>query len=94
MFGDKIGPTETVIPEQRFYSCLGCKYFDHFMVKSGQHPVYDTVCKRMDYQGNVLEEGELCLNHYPLSLSHRNETPSCCPYLKSTMRDDKLNKIL
>lgn len=90
MFGDKIGPSETVIPEQRFYSCFGCKYLDHFMVRSGQHPVYDTVCKRMDSQGNVLEEGELCLSHYKI----HKETPNCCPYLKSNMRDDKLNKIL
>ena len=91
-FGEKIGPSETVIPEQRFYSCFGCKYFNHYMIQSGQYPRYETVCTKMNWDGTVLEDGELCLRNY--QLGDKRETPECCPYLKSTMRDDKLDKIL
>lgn len=91
-FGEEIGPKEVVIPEQRFYSCAGCKFYDHFMVQSGQRPIYDTVCRKLNSRGEEVKDGELCLVNYNLGYDLR--TPLCCPYLKSAKRNDKLDKLL
>ena len=95
-FGEVIGPKEVVIPEQRFYSCAGCKFYDHFMVQSGQRPIYDTVCRKLNSRGEEVKDGELCLVNYNLGydLGYDLRTPLCCPYLKSAKRNDKLDKLL
>lgn len=95
--GNKIGPSETVILKQRFYSCFGCKYFHIKVEFTMWSPEFedrqvDIFCKKMDYKGDVLGDSEICLNYYRLSSGRL--TPNCCPYLKSKIRDDKLNKIL
>lgn len=92
IFGEEIGPSEVVIPEQRLYSCFGCKFYDHNMVRSGQYPVYESVCKKLNSMGVELEDGELCLFKY--QLDRDNKTPDCCPYLKANIRNDKIDKIL
>jgi len=92
IFGEEIGPKEVVIPEQRFYSCFSCKFYDHFMVQSGQNPIYDTVCRKLNSIGEELEDGELCLTNYNLNCNEK--TPDCCPYLKANKRNDKIDKIL
>ncbi len=90
-FGSDIGPKEVTIPEQKFYSCISCRFYDHSMVRSGQHPVYETVCKAMSSIGEEIKEDEFIFSYYNL---YNNKTPDCCPYLKGVKRDDKIDKIL
>lgn len=89
--GENIGPKETVIPEQRFYSCFRCKFYDHHMVRSGQYPVYESVCKKLTAMGEEIKESDVIFHHYQLM---DGKTPDCCPYLKSIIREDKIDKIL
>jgi hypothetical protein len=42
-YGDE-GPRKVVIPRQEYLSCSGCKYYDHHMLRSGMHPIYESVC--------------------------------------------------
>ena len=90
-FGNDIGPKEVTIPEQKFYSCFGCKFYDHHMVRSGQHPIYETVCRAMNMMGEEIKDGEINFTFYHL---HDKKTPDCCPYLKSVKRNDAIDKIL
>lgn len=90
---DKIGPTLHIIPEQRVYSCWGCKYFRHQMVQSGFHPIYESSCLKMNYEGTVLSDEGVKVNIIPLTIVD-GKTPLCCPYLKRVQRDDKLNNLI
>lgn len=90
---DKIGPTLYIIPEQRIYSCLGCKYFKHQMVKSGFHPIYESSCLKMNYEGTVLSDEEVKVNTIPLTIVDA-KSPPYCPYLKSEERNNKLNNLI
>jgi hypothetical protein len=99
---DKIGPTLHIIPEQRIYSCWGCKYFKHQMVQSGFHPIYESSCLKMNYEGTVLSDEEVKVNTIPLTIQRAHKetkilvdakSPPYCPYLKSEERNDKLNNI-
>ena len=90
---DKIGPTLHIIPEQRVYSCWGCKYFRHQMVKSGFHPIYESSCLKMNYEGTVLDDEEVKVNIIPLTIID-GKAPLCCPYLKSEERNNKLNNLI
>lgn len=89
---DKIGPTLHIIPEQRVYSCWSCKYFRHQMVQSGFHPIYESSCLKMNYEGTVLDDEETKVNTIPFKITDA-KTPSNCPYLKSVQRDDKLSQL-
>lgn len=89
-FGEEIGPREVVIPEQRFYSCMGCKYYSHTMVRSGMHPIYSTTCKKLDTFGKEVSEDDIVLENYRIG----ERTPDCCPFLKSVKRNDKIDGIL
>ena len=56
-------------------SCFGCEFYDHRMMKSGQHPEYRDSCKHpqaiADYYGKFsqLDDREI----------RGNETPAWCP---------------
>jgi hypothetical protein len=75
------GPKETIIPEQRFYSCSGCQYYSRSMVKSGMHPIYKSTCSHLSI--------DIFLNMF-----HVPETPDGCLFLQSKIRDDKINKVI
>lgn len=75
------GPKETIIPEQRFYSCSGCEHYDRRMVKSGMNPIYSSKCNLL----NV----DIWIN-----MSHSPETPIECPFLQATKRGDKIDKVI
>lgn len=88
-FGEDTGPKEVVIPEQRFYSCIGCKYYESQMVKSGDRPLFSHTCKALDIAGNPSSENTiLCYELYD------EKTPDFCPYLKSQKRNDQIDKIV
>ena len=62
MYGDREGPSEIIIPEQRYMSCGGCKYFTYDLVKSGHHPIHAHNCTHESappkggfYGGNLTE---------------------------------------
>jgi hypothetical protein len=38
------GPSERIIPEQRYLSCIGCEFYSRDMVKSGFRPIYESSC--------------------------------------------------
>lgn len=88
---NKIGPTLHIIPEQRVYSCFGCKYHDFKMIRSGLNPMYDTNCLKMDLEGNILSDDEKTV--IPYILDNDSKTPPICPYLKSEERNDKINDL-
>jgi len=56
---ENYGPKLEVIPEQRYYTCHGCKYYQHMIIKSGFRPEYDSVCTKMNMFAEVLNENEL-----------------------------------
>ena len=92
-FGEDIGPKQVVIPEQRFYSCWSCKFYSHQMVKSGQHPIYESTCEAMDSTGKAIVEEPNVIVLFKYKLND-TRTPDCCPYLKPKQREDKIDTIL
>lgn len=82
------GPTKVVIPEQRYYSCSGCSFFEHFMVRSGRNPIYEKICMYLNTHGKQPKDGDDM--GYRL---YNDETPLCCPFLEQVKRDDKINEI-
>lgn len=90
---EEIGPREIVIPEKRLYSCYNCKFYEHYMVSSGQHPVYESVCKKMNIIGDEIEDSKLSTFFFILS-SSEEKTPDCCPYLKAIKRNDRIDSLL
>lgn len=75
---DKEGPSELVIPEQRFLSCGMCKYHANTLVKSGMNPVRKDNCNHPDSESSGgFYYGNLQRNPFGVI-----ETPSWCPFLK------------
>ena len=86
------GPQQVVIPEQRYWSCLACKYYEHRMIKSGINPKYESVCKKLDIYGREMGSDENQFFLFALD-DLNSKTPKQCPFLKSTERDQKLNDL-
>ncbi len=82
-FGLKQGPRLLVIPEQRYYSCLGCKYYNNRMMESGINPVYKESCTLM---ASAITKMYTRIDG--------GKTPDNCPFLTSTKREDRINDIL
>ena len=95
--GDDEGPKEVVIPEQRYYTCLNCKFYEFKMISSGgsfggtQMPLYSYTCQALDITGKPVSEMENSLYGFQLD---GEKTPDCCPYLKAQKRNDKIDKII
>jgi len=81
----KIGPTLQIIPEQRIYSCFGCKYHEF------------NNCLKMNINGEVLEDTSRLKRKngilIPFILENNSETPPQCPYLKTEERNDKISDL-
>jgi len=88
----RIGPQLTVIPEQKHYTCWGCKYYKYQMIRSGFNPLINHECKKMNLLGDVLEDNKVEYNVSAYVLDE-GKTPNKCPYLKSSKRNDKLNDL-
>jgi hypothetical protein len=73
------GPQLMIIPEKRYYSCWGCKYYNFKMMQSGLHPIYRDSCK--------------LLPEHIYSDINQSETPDNCPFLTQQKREDKINDI-
>jgi hypothetical protein len=82
-FGLKEGPRLVVIPEQRYYSCWGCKHYSNQMIESGMNPTYRESCTLMVNASTRM-----------YSDIDGGKTPDNCPFLTSTKREDKINDIL
>ena len=82
-FGLKEGPRLLVIPEQRYYSCWGCRYYKNQMIKSGMNPTYGESCTLMTDASTRM-----------YSTIDGGKTPDNCPFLTSTKREDKIKDIL
>jgi hypothetical protein len=89
----KIGPTLQIIPEQRIYSCFGCKYHEYRILRTGLNPVFDTNCLKMNIYGEVLEDKDISSNVGPFILDNNSKTPSQCPYIKTEERNDKISDL-
>ncbi|MBC7088697.1 MAG: hypothetical protein H5T96_09585 [Tissierellales bacterium] len=76
----KEGPTEVVIPEQRYNSCRECRWYDYMMVKSGFHPEYRHNCNYPNINKLINYGG-----FYGGNLQD-NKTPDWCPILN---KDEK-----
>lgn len=71
------GPTQVIIPEQRYLSCRECDFYSHVMLKSGLNPIYGEFCSNPD-----LPEEKKRLS--PLNWSGNlisDRTPEWCPIL-------------
>jgi hypothetical protein len=74
---NKEGFSEINIPAVTIKSCLGCKYYEHRLYKSGRHPEYHDTCKNPETE--LLIMGKRFINDYQ---EHGIvETPDWCPYL-------------
>jgi hypothetical protein len=78
----KEGPHLTVIPEKRYYSCWGCKYYQHQMIQSGMNPIYRESCTLMPDASTQM-----------YSTIDGGKTPDNCPFLTQQKREDKINDI-
>ena len=84
------GPKEIIIPEQKFYSCRGCEWYSHHMIKSGFNSTYRDVCtfkKEEDSFDFLGLSGPQISMWYGIPI-----TPEDCP-LYYKIREDKINKI-
>ena len=79
----KEGPQLLIIPEQRQYTCWGCKHYSNQMMQSGINPIYTESCTLM---GSAITKLYTTIDG--------GKTPDNCPFLISTKREDKINDIL
>lgn len=86
------GPQQVVIPEQRYWSCMTCKYYEYRMLKSGMNPEYESVCKKLDMYGKEVDTNSTGYPFFLFVLTDE-KTPQQCPFLKSTERDQKINDL-
>ena len=59
----KEGPTLVVIPEQRVWNCFSCKYYSYQMIQSGFNPTYESLCLKLNQQGQPITDGDV-LNYF------------------------------
>lgn len=69
----QLGPKEVVIPEQRYLSCDGCKFYEDKLIVSGHNPKFGYFC----YNPCIPEENKLGYGN----LHDGDRTPNWCPYL-------------
>jgi hypothetical protein len=83
-FGLKEGPTLIEVPAQAAYnykSCMGCKYKNHQLVRSGFNPIYKNNCEHPDLPENIKSKS---YNYYDGNLDNillNGKTPDWCPYI-------------
>lgn len=65
--------TIVIIPEQKYKSCYGCKYYENRMLKSGLDPLYMDNCTHSNSPMNYNMRGNL------VNMFGRVETPEWCP---------------
>ena len=96
-FGSKEGPTIIEVPAQAAYSyksCMGCKYKNHQLVRSGFDPIYRNDCEHpnlskdnkiynlFSYSGNL---DDILLN---------GKTPEWCPFIvKENKEKNNINNL-
>ena len=80
---------EHVIPEERYYTCWGCKYREHNMVRSGKNPIYKNECTHPDaLETYDWERGNLDVSDGSYMIPNStNRTPPWCPFLKDVKSD-------
>jgi len=72
----KEGYTIVTVPEQKYRSCYECKWYEHKLLVSGQHPRYGSNCKHPDVPMKYGFGNDFCnLN----DMFGRVETPEWCP---------------
>ena len=78
MVNEREGFTEITIPEQKFKTCSGCKFYSHYMVRSGNNPIYANDCNHTDFRGENFG------TPHKLNRSQNGYvvTPDWCPFLK------------
>lgn len=84
------GPSELVVPAQRYMSCKGCKYLKSQMIRSGRNPEHKNkcLCPPNDKEYSVLYgPGKEIPKSYD---GYRIETPEWCPILKT--KEDETEK--
>ena len=72
------GPSLQTINE-KYYTCIGCKYLERVMMKSGKRPVYSHHCKHVEKQDRGFND--LLLRAYGGNIGISDRTPSWCPIL-------------
>lgn len=72
----QFGPKEVVIPEQRYLSCHGCKFYAYRMLISGLDPKYGNSCENP----HIPDMHRL---NVPTNLRNGDKTPYWCPYLNT-----------
>lgn len=75
------GPSEVIIPEQRYISCYGCKWYDRRLYRSGKNPLYKQTCTNKDRPIYAEEIGGIRMA----------ETPDWCPIIKQNNETNKNN---
>ena len=70
---EKEGYIINIIPEQKHKSCSGCKWFKHYMLKSGLDPIYAYNCDHEKASLNYSMKGNL------QNFGSKIITPDWCP---------------
>lgn len=76
----QLGPKEVVIPEQRYLSCHGCKFYEDRMIVSGLNPIYGDYCNNP----HIPEANKIRI---VANLPNGYRTPNWCPY--QNINEDK-----
>jgi len=85
IFRDTVGPREIIIPEQRYKSCSGCKYYEYKLLKSGMDPVYHSVCNHPEIAEKNIGAKRISDYKNPV------ETPEWCPFLQIQNQVETIN---
>lgn len=77
------GPTQIVIPEQKYLSCQGCEFFSYMMLKSGFNPIYAHFCENPDIPKPIIRMSPLPKTGNLVD----DKTPEWCPFLTNKVEE-------
>jgi hypothetical protein len=78
------GPSIQVIPEIKYSSCIGCKWYVKDLIKTGQMPVYRRGCLNPELPEKKSWETQKIKGRFIESYMWQEApTPGWCPVLKN-----------
>lgn len=89
---EQLGPEKRHVPVREFYSCSGCKFYSHRLVKSGMDPIYRNDCEhpRIKYDKDISYHGSLSMEG---NLGKAEQTPNWCPFLQPERENENQERV-
>lgn len=80
------GPSVVIVPEQKYTTCIGCKYYEYKLTISGRNPVYASNCIHTLTLRSFSVYGNLDQGYNGIV-----ETPTWCPFKNPQILVDTVN---